>query len=137
LDPLQVISAVALLIVGATCGVVAWALRDFVATSRSVRLTSEELRTRVVPMLEKADITVDAVNVELLRIDAIITRFEDTTSRVSNASATISDIVNAPADIVTEAATRVRRAWKDRKRVHSIQRDDPATETQESESQTT
>jgi ABC-type transporter Mla subunit MlaD len=121
LDVTQVILAVGLAVVGVTCVAAIWALRDFVATSRSLRAASDDIRERVVPLLEKADITVDAANMELLRIDAIITRFEDTSSRVSSASATITDIVNAPADLVTEAATRVRRAWKDRKRTHSAQ----------------
>jgi hypothetical protein len=115
LDFVQIVLVVVLISAGILCGVAVWALRDFVATSRSVRLTSEDLRTRLVPLIDKADVTVDALNAELLRVDGIITQFEDTSSRVNHASSAISDIVNAPAEIVSEAASRMRRAWKDRK----------------------
>lgn len=98
------------------CGVAIWALIDFVQTSRSLRATSDETRERLVPLLDKADVTVDAVNAELLRVDSIITRFEDTSEKVTSASNTITDIVNAPAEIVNEAASRFRQAWKGRHR---------------------
>lgn len=116
MDTVQILLAVVLVAAVALIGVAVWALRDAVATSRSVRRTSEEVRDRLVPLLDKADVTVDAVNVELLRIDGIITQFEDTSSRVSHASSTISDIVNAPVGLVSEAASRVRNAWKGRGR---------------------
>ncbi|PKQ16166.1 MAG: hypothetical protein CVT67_06105 [Actinobacteria bacterium HGW-Actinobacteria-7] len=119
MDVLQIVLVAVLVLAGALCGVAVWALRDLVVTSRSLRLTSEQVRSRLVPLLDKADVTVDAVNVELLRLDGIITQFEDTSSRVSHASATITDIVNAPAGLVSEAALRMRQAWKDRKRTQS------------------
>jgi hypothetical protein len=115
LDVVQILLSVVLVCAAVLCGVAVWALRDIVATSRSLRSTSDELRERIVPLAEKADVTVDALNAELLRVDGIITQFEDTSSRVSHASATISDIVNAPGEIVSEAASRVRRAWIDRR----------------------
>ncbi len=115
MDVVEILLSVVLVCAGVVCGVAVWALRDLVATSHSLRLTSDELRARLVPLADKADVTVDALNAELLRIDGIITQFEDTSSRVSHASATISDIVNAPGEIVSEAASRVRKAWNYRK----------------------
>ncbi len=128
MDTVQILLAVVLVAAVALIGVAIWALRDAVATSRSVRRTSEEVRDRLVPLLDKADVTVDAVNVELLRIDGIITQFEDTSSRVSHASSTISDIVNAPVGLVSEAAQRVRQAWKDRKRGQQREDSDEGTQ---------
>lgn len=116
MDAVQILLTVVLVAAAALIGVAIWALRDAVATSRSVRETSEEVRDRLIPLLDKVDVTVDAVNVELLRIDGIITQFENTSSRVSHASSTINDIVNAPVGLVSEAALRVRQAWKDRRR---------------------
>ena len=97
------------------CGVAIWALLDVVKTSRSVRELSDDTHERLVPLLDKADVTVDAVNAEILRVDSIITQVERTSDRVSHASETISDIVNAPAEIVNDVAVRVRRAWKDKR----------------------
>lgn len=98
------------------CGVAIWALREMISTARSVRELSDDTRTRLVPLLEKADVTIDAVNAELLRVDAIITQVEEASARMSHASDTISDIVSTPAEIVNDVAGRVRRAWKDRRR---------------------
>lgn len=98
------------------CVFAIWALREMVATARSVRLLSDDTRERLVPLLDKVDVTVDAANVELLRVDAIITQVETASARVSHASDTLSNVVSAPGEIVNDVATRVRRAWKDRRR---------------------
>lgn len=98
------------------CGFAVWALREAVSTLRAVRELTDETRERLGPLLDKADVTIDAVNVELLRIDTIIGRFEDASEKVSTASGTISGIVHAPAGIVNDVALRVRKAWKDRGR---------------------
>lgn len=100
---------------------------------RSVRELSDDVRTRVVPLLEKADITVDAANAELLRVDAAITRFEEASMRVSAASGTISDIVQAPAELVTGVADRVRRKWKERHRASEDELFEPACEAEMNE----
>lgn len=116
MDAVTVLLVVLLVAATVTCGVAIWALREVAGASRSAKALADDARLRLVPLLDKADITIDATNAELLRVDAIITRFEDASVRVSSASGTISGIVNAPTEIVTEVADRVRRAWKDRKR---------------------
>ena len=126
---------VLLVAASALCGVAIWALLDMVKTSRSVRGLADDTRERIVPLLDKTDVTVDAVNAELLRVDAIITQVEQASSRVSHASETITEIVNTPAEIVNNVAGAVRRAWKDKRqadKVAAIERaaeaepDDPA-----------
>ena len=96
------------------CGVAIWALLDVMKTARSVRELSDDTRERLVPLLDKADVTVDAVNAELLRVDAIITQVEETSDRVEPCLGDDLDIVNAPAEIVNDVAVRIRRAWKDK-----------------------
>jgi hypothetical protein len=86
-----------------------------VLTARSIRDLSDAARTTLIPLAEKADVTVDALNAELLRMDGVITRFEDASERVVRTTGAINDIVNAPAGIVSDVADRVRKAWKDRK----------------------
>jgi hypothetical protein len=99
----------------ALCGVAIWALLEGVKTARSLRTLSDNLDTRLVPLIEKADVTVDALNIELLRVDAIVTRFEEISDAVESTSRTVQGVANAPVEIVTDIADRVRRAWKTRK----------------------
>jgi hypothetical protein len=68
--------AVLLVLASALCGVAIWALTEAVKTARSARLLADDMDTRLVPLLDKADVTVDAMNAELLRIDQIVTRVE-------------------------------------------------------------
>jgi hypothetical protein len=110
----SILLSVLLVLASVLCGVGIWALFEATKTSRSVRILSDDLDARVVPLLEKADITVDALNAELLRIDSIVTQIEEITARVDTTSRTVQDVANAPAEIVTDIADRVRRAWKNR-----------------------
>lgn len=108
------------------CGFAVWALRETAEAARSFRSLTDDARSRLIPLTEKVDVTVDAINAELLRVDAIITQVEEASARVSHASGTISDIVHTPAELVNDVAERVRRAWKDRRRA-------PSSEAQECE----
>lgn len=106
-------------LLGATvaAGTAVWAFARIAAAADSLRELSDDARARLVPLLEKADVTVDAANAELWRIDAAITRFEDASVRVSSATGTLTEIVQTPAGVVTEVAQRVRRAWRQRRDV--------------------
>lgn len=112
MDTVNVLLGILLVVAIATCGVAIWALLEGVKTARSMRVLSDDLDARAIPLLEKADVAVDALNVELLRIDQIVTRAEEITERVQSTSRTVQDVANAPAEIVTDIADRVRRAWK-------------------------
>jgi hypothetical protein len=116
-----------LLLVAATSACVAliWVSRETVVAVRSARIFIHDVRVRLLPVLEKADVTVDAANAELLRVDAAITRFEDASIKVSAASGTISEIVSAPGEIVSGVAERVRRKWKGR---HHAPEEEPTGE---------
>lgn len=120
MEPVSVLVVIALISATTVCCVAAWAAVEVARTAREARSSIHETNSRLIPLLDKADVTVDAVNAELLRIDAIITQFEDAGAKVSHASGTLSEIVNAPAEIVSEVADRVRRAWKDRKRAAEV-----------------
>lgn len=92
---------IVLAIVGiATCGVAIFVLVQTAQTLRSARRLFDDMDGRLVPLVEKIEVTVDAVNAELLRIDGIVTRFED-----------VSDAVNAPFDAVNAVGSRLRQAW--------------------------
>jgi hypothetical protein len=103
----------ALLVFASTlCLAGVWAAVAAARAASSLKALADDLDARVVPLLEKADITIDAVNAELLRVDAIVSRIEDITDRVGSTSRTVQGVANAPAEIVTDLAERVRRAWK-------------------------
>jgi len=110
-----VLLSVLIVVAVALCAVAIWALVEAVKTARSIRVLSDDLDARVVPLIEKADVAVDALNIELLRVDAIVTRFEEISDAVESTSRTVQGVANAPVEIVTDLADRVRRAWKTRK----------------------
>lgn len=116
MDTVGALVVVALVAAIILCGFGVWAVIELARTARSLRRSADETTARLLPLLEKSDVTVDAINAELLRIDSVITQFEQAGAKVSHASGTISEIVTTPAEIVSDVAGRVRRAWKDRKR---------------------
>jgi hypothetical protein len=69
----------------------------------------------VLPLAEKAGVTVDALNAELLRIDGIITTIENATKNVQKTSGSISEIVNSPVEAVTDLAGKVRTAFREKR----------------------
>ncbi|HEY5541116.1 MAG TPA: hypothetical protein VIL41_06660, partial [Coriobacteriia bacterium] len=105
----SILLGVLLVLASALCAVGMWALREGVRTARSARVLADDLDARSVPLLEKADITIDALNAELLRVDGIVSRIEEITDRVESTSRTVQGVANAPAEIVTDIADRVRR----------------------------
>jgi hypothetical protein len=127
--------AVLLVLASALCGVAIWALTEAVKTARSARQLADDMDTRLVPLLDKADVTVDAMNAELLRIDQIVTRVEEVTDRVNSTSRTVQEVANAPGEIVNDLADRVRRAWKTRKQPSREPADVPVPDEPESEAQ--
>lgn len=81
----------------------------WVLVSATGRLLSavEDVRTRLVPLLEKADVTVDALNAELLRIDAIVSQAEE----VGEAVSTASDFVRSPVNSAARGIAKLARAF--------------------------
>lgn len=101
LQPIVLVLASLLCVVA---GVAAWEIaksaRSWRETSESVKRLADEAVDRLVPLAEKADVTVDALNAELLRVDLIVSRFEDVADRAAS-------IANAPSEI----GERLRHAF--------------------------
>lgn len=108
----SILLGVLLVLASVLCAVGIWALVEAARASRSVRTLAEDIDVRAVPLLDKADVTIDALNAELLRVDTIVSHIEEITERMDSTSRTVQDVANAPAEIVTDIADRVRRAWK-------------------------
>lgn len=94
-----------LLVLGAGYGV--WVV---VSSARALAAAAEDVRVRLVPLLEKADITLDAVNAELLRIDAIVSQAEGVGEAVSNAS----DFIRSPVNSAAQKLARMARSFRNR-----------------------
>lgn len=105
---LQVILLVAAI---AVCAMAVFALWVAIGTLRSLHRSSEEVRERLVPLLDKADVTLDAINAELLRIDGVVTQFEDVTERVSSTTTAVHDAVNAPMEALSAVGSGLRGAF--------------------------
>lgn len=92
------------------------ALTDSLAkTSDETTKTISELRDSIVPIINKAEVTVDALNAEMVRVDGIISSLEETTARVNDASEKVTGIVNAPAEVVSGVADRMLSMWREKK----------------------
>lgn len=89
---------IALTIVAIVLALVAmYALYVIIKAVRETSTAVTEIRDRLIPLLEKADVTVDAVNVEILRLDAIVAQAEEVGDAVSTASGFIKSPVNSAA----------------------------------------
>ncbi|NTU70812.1 MAG: hypothetical protein HGB10_03200 [Coriobacteriia bacterium] len=119
MDTTTVLLSVLLVVAAIACAVAIWALVEMAKTARSVKRLTDDLDARVIPLVDKLDVSVDAFNAELLRVDAIVTRFEEVSERVESTSRTVHDVANAPVEIVTDLADRVRKAWRTRKSAHT------------------
>ena len=93
------------------CAVGIYAVVRLAAAADSVKRLSDDLEERLPPILEKADVTVDAVNAELLRLDLIVTQVEEVTEAVSSATSAVHTIVNAPYEVANELGERLRRTF--------------------------
>lgn len=98
------------------CGVAVYALLEAVRTLKSARTLADELVRSLPPLIEKADVTVDALSVELLRVDAIIGDVEELSMKVGYTVTVVQDAVNVPANAVNVAGERIREAWHKVKR---------------------
>lgn len=64
--------------------------------------------TKVNPMVDKAELMLDTVNLEMLRVDAILEDVEQITDVAGKAATTVDAVTSAPADAVTSIVDRIR-----------------------------
>lgn len=63
---------------------------------------------KVDPLVDRLQLTVDAANVELMRVDKILEDVGDVTDTASNTAKTIDSVTSMPQKLVQDATTRVR-----------------------------
>jgi hypothetical protein len=111
-SPIPTLIVVALLAAIALCGVAIWAAIEVARTARSSRRLAENLDERVVPLTEKVDISVDALNAELMRVDIIVDQVEGVVGRFTETAESVREVVDAPIHLVTGVADRLRRGLR-------------------------
>lgn len=102
-----------------------YALVQIGLTAASTREKLDIVTSRVDPILEKADVTVDALNAELLRIDGIISDIEEVSGAAASATRAVESVANAPLEIATNLADRVRRIVMEHRRPSSVSTCEP------------
>jgi hypothetical protein len=113
---MQVLDVVlaALLVVLVSAGIfVAFLL---VRTLNETRTFVAETRERLIPLLDKADVTLDAVNAELLRLDGIVTQVEEVSGTVSSTTRVASEFMRSPVNKAAEVGSKLISAFRTHRR---------------------
>ena len=77
---------------------------------KDLQMAAEDVRSRLVPLLDKADVTIDALNAELLRLDAIMSQAEG----VGEAVSTASEFIRSPVNTAAQGIARLARSFRKR-----------------------
>lgn len=109
MDAVSVLLIVLIVAAIAVCAVAVFALVELVPTLRSARRFFDDVESRLVPLLEKADVTVDALNAELMRVDNIVTSLEEVSDTVSTATTAVREAAHAPSAALNALGTRLRQ----------------------------
>ena len=67
------------------------------------------------PLVERVSLTVDAANLEIMRVDQILEDVGEITESVSSAVDAVDAAANAPLELVNSVTTKVRNAFKPRR----------------------
>ena len=125
---------IALPIVFLVVGIVlVWFLVELVLTLKSTRRTVDTLQeklvptldhveqitkdiqpavTKVDPLLERVSLTVDAANLELMRVDQILEDLGEVSGTVSKATNAVDTVASAPVNLVNSVTSKVRGVLK-------------------------
>ncbi len=90
-------------------GLAGFAVYELVQTLRSLRRLTFTLDTKLSPLLDDADVTVQALNLELMRLDDILDNVQHISDRMEDTTKAAQEAVHAPAKKVAEYAEMVRR----------------------------
>lgn len=78
--------------------------------------------TKVNPMVDKAELMLDTVNLEMLRVDSILEDVEQITDVAGKAATTVDTVTSAPAEAVTSLIDRIRGTF-DSKRSNKLKQE--------------
>ena len=77
------------------------------------RVTNELMPAlkKVDPLMDRVSLSVDAINLEILKLDEIVDDVKTMTSTAANASQSINSLTSAPVDFVAEVTDKIRRRF--------------------------
>lgn len=93
-------------------GVLTYGVVELVRTMRSARTVLGDLHERLPVLLEDADVSANALTLELMRVDGIMDDVEQVSDTVGSATRAAEEAVQVPLQKAAEYAERVRRALK-------------------------
>lgn len=66
------------------------------------------------PLMERVNLTMDAANLEIMRVDEILEDVSVITDKLAGTTSTVNDIANVPLNAVNSVTNRVRGVFKSR-----------------------
>jgi hypothetical protein len=90
-------------------GTAIWALVHIVGTARSTRTLADDVDRSLVPLMDKANLTLDALNAEILKVDGIVAQIEEVSDRVGATTRGVEGVLGAPVAAVSGLGSGVRR----------------------------
>ena len=75
----------------------------------------EPVALKADPLMERVALTVDAANLEIMRLDQILEDVNEITGTISSAANAVDAAANAPIELVSNVTSRVRNALKPRR----------------------
>jgi hypothetical protein len=102
-----------------------WAVIEIALTVRKARASIEGVNETVAkadPLIEHTTLTVDALNLELMRIDQILEDVEQVTDAATSAAETVTQISAAPMELASSIADHLRAGAKNRSRARAAQK---------------
>lgn len=109
MDARQVLEIGLYVVLIALCLVGIWALVVVARAARSMTRLAEDLDAKLPPLIDKASATLDEIDVEMVRVDGLVTQLEAVSDRVTSTTRVASEIVGAPAAVVAGLGDRARR----------------------------
>lgn len=82
-----------------------------VSTINTVSAELEPALKKVDPLMDRVGLSVDALNLELLRIDEVMDDVKTMSSSAASATKSINSVASAPADLVNNVANKVRHRF--------------------------
>lgn len=83
-------------------------LEPAVQSVKAITAQLEPTIAKVDPLLDRVTLTVDAANLEIMRVDQILEDVTQITGSVSNTLDTVDAVTNAPLELVSSVADKVR-----------------------------
>lgn len=105
----QVLRIVLTLVLIALAGFGTYALWVLVGTLRSWRILADDVDARLPRLIEDADLTVQAANLELMRLDDILADVSRVSDTVEETTRAAQEAVHVPMVKIAEYAERARR----------------------------